>query len=57
MVNMFNTLPDEKKEEVIDFIKFLKYQEAKKRILKSDEEPRLTFQSTDDLMNAIDNAD
>lgn len=57
VIEMFNTLPEDKRAEVFDFIKFLKYQMAKDRILESDKESRLAFQSVDDLMDAIDNAD
>ena len=57
VIEMFNTLPEDKRAEVFDFIKFLKYQMAKDRILESDKESRLAFQSIDDLMDAIDNAD
>ena len=57
ILEIINTLPEDKKEEVIDFIEFLKHRAAKDRILASDKEERLTFHSVDELMNAIDNAD
>ncbi len=57
IIEIINTLPKNKKEEVVDFVKFLKYELAKKRILASDKEDRLTFHNVDELMNAIDNAD
>ena len=50
-------LPENKQTEVLDFVKFLKYQDAKDRILASDKEDRVPFNNTDTLMSAIDNAD
>ncbi|MBF0336311.1 MAG: hypothetical protein HQL05_00625 [Nitrospirae bacterium] len=57
IIDMFNELSDTKKSEVIDFIRFMKYQEAKDRILTSNQEERLTFNSVEELMQAIDDAD
>ncbi|MBF0593194.1 MAG: hypothetical protein HQL02_14020 [Nitrospirae bacterium] len=57
MIDMFNELSDTKKSEVIDFIRFMRYQEAKDRILKSNQEERLTFNNAEELLKAIDDAD
>ncbi|MBF0342898.1 MAG: DUF2281 domain-containing protein [Nitrospirae bacterium] len=57
IIDLFNELPENRKSEVVDFINFLRYQETKNRMLKSDKEPSLTFNSVADLMQAIDNAD
>ncbi|MBF0473946.1 MAG: hypothetical protein HQK93_09500 [Nitrospirae bacterium] len=57
LLEIFNALPEKNQLEAIDFMNFLRYQSAKKRILSSDKEPRLTFNSIDDLMSTIDNAD
>ncbi|KJU82278.1 hypothetical protein MBAV_005523 [Candidatus Magnetobacterium bavaricum] len=57
IVDMLNELSDTRKSEVIDFIRFVKYQEAKDKILKSNQEERLTFNSVEELMQAIDDAD
>ncbi|MBF0608290.1 MAG: hypothetical protein SFH39_03640 [Candidatus Magnetobacterium sp. LHC-1] len=57
VVDIFNELPESKQMEVIDFINFLRHQEIKERILKSDKEPRLSFNNIEELMQAIDNAD
>lgn len=56
IMEILDGLPEEQQAEVIDFAKFLKYQSAKARVLASDKEERLSFKSTDDLLNAIDNA-
>jgi len=56
LIEIINTLPQDKQAEVLDFVKFLKYQLAKERILASDKEERLSFDTIDELMNAIDNA-
>ncbi|MBF0538417.1 MAG: hypothetical protein HQL03_09230 [Nitrospirae bacterium] len=56
MIDMFNELSDTKKSEVIDFIRFMRYQEAKDRILKSNQEERLTFNNAEELIKAIDDA-
>ena len=56
IIELIDGLPEEQQAEVIDFAKFLKYQSAKARILSSDKEGRIAFDSTDDLLNAIDNA-
>ncbi len=55
IIEIINTLPENRKAEVADFIKFLRYQIAKERLLASDREGRLTFQSVDELIDAIDN--
>lgn len=57
MLEIFKTLPEDKKIEVFDFVNFLKHRTVKKRILESNKEPRVTFHNTDELMSAIDNAD
>jgi hypothetical protein len=57
ILEIIETLPEDKKAEVIDFIKFLKYRMAKERILASDKEERIAFDSVDELIKAIDNAD
>ncbi len=54
---MLDALPEKRQEEVLDFVRFLKYQDAKDRILASDKEARTEFENTDELMSAIDNAD
>lgn len=54
---MLDGLPENKQAEVLDFVKFLKYQDARERILSSDKEDRVAFDSTDALMSAIENAD
>jgi hypothetical protein len=56
LMEIISTLPQDKQTEVLDFVKFLKYQLAKERILASDKEERLSFDSIDELMNAINNA-
>ncbi len=50
-------LPESKQAEVLDFVQFLKHQDARERILSSDKEGRVPFDNTDALMSAIDNAD
>ena len=50
-------LPENRQAEVFDFVRFLKYQDARERILSSDKEDRVHFDNTDALMSAIDNAD
>ena len=50
-------LPEDRQAEVLDFVKFLKYQDARERIISSDKEGRVPFDNTDALMNAINNAD
>ncbi|MBF0556238.1 MAG: hypothetical protein HQK96_17095 [Nitrospirae bacterium] len=57
MLDMFDTLSESRKVEVMDFINFLNYQETKSRIMESDNEPRISFNSTDALMQAIEDAD
>ena len=57
IVEMLNGLPEDKQAEVLDFVRFLKYQEAKARILSSDSEDRISFDNVDGLMSAIENAD
>ncbi len=57
VLDLINTLPEDKQAEVVDFIKFLEYQITKERIIASDKETRRTFNSVDGLMTAIDNAD
>ena len=54
---LLDGLPENRQSEVLDFIRFLKYQDAKERILASDKEGRVGFKDTDELMSAIDNAD
>ncbi len=57
IIEILDTLPEDKQAEVLDFVKFIKYQMAKERILASDKEERLDFHSVDELMSAIENAD
>ena len=57
IIKALNSLPEDKKTEVLDYVKFLKYQAAKERILASDKEKLVTFQNVEELMAAIDNAD
>jgi len=57
VLEIFNALPENNQLAAVDFMNFLRYQSAKERILSSDKEPRLTFNSIDDLMSAVDNAD
>ncbi|MDP2167295.1 MAG: DUF2281 domain-containing protein [Thermodesulfovibrionales bacterium] len=57
IIEILETLPEERQAEVIDFINFLKHQIAKDRILASDKEERIGFDNVDALMKAIDNAD
>jgi len=57
ILEIFNAPPENNQLEAVDFMNFLRYQSAKERILNSDKKHRLTFNSVDDLMSAIDNAD
>ena len=56
IIEMLDALPEDKQAEVLDFVRFLKYQTAKERILASDKEKRISFDNVDELMSAIDNA-
>jgi len=57
IIKVLNSLPEDKQTEVLDYVKFLKYQAAKERILASDKKELLTFQNVEELMAAIENAD
>ena len=56
IMKMFNELAQSRQEEVIDFIRFLKYQQSKEQILKADQEGKISYSNIDELMDAIDNA-
>jgi hypothetical protein len=56
IIEILDALPEDKQAEVLDFVRFLKYQTAKERILAFDKEERISFGKVDDLMTAIDNA-
>ena len=53
ITDLIKTLPEEKQVEVLDFVRFLKSQAAKDRILAADKEERLTFNSVHELMNSM----
>ncbi len=53
ITDLIKTLPEEKQVEVLDFVKFLKSQTAKDRILAADKKERLTFDSVEELMNSM----
>ncbi len=57
IIKVLNSLPEDKQAEALDYVKFLKYQAAKERIIASDKEALLTFQNVEELMAAIENAD
>ena len=57
IIEIFDSLPEEKQVEALDFIRYLKYRAVKERILVSDKEERISFDNVDELIKAIENAD
>ncbi len=53
-MELIDTLSEEQQAEVVDFANFLKHHSERARILASDKEKRIAFDSAEALLNSAD---